>query len=44
MTLNNDKYFISWNRGLVAAVFMYQTHLVLGENYIPTTANEAATI
>jgi hypothetical protein len=41
-SLKDDKHFSSWNRGFVATAFMHHTHLVLDENYIPTTANDIA--
>jgi hypothetical protein len=41
-SLQDDKHFNSWNRGFVATAFMHHTHLVLDENYIPTTANDIA--
>jgi hypothetical protein len=40
--LKEDKHFNSWNRGFVATAFMHHTHLVLDENYVPTTANDIA--
>jgi hypothetical protein len=39
-SLKDNKHFNSWNRGFVATAFMHHTHLVLDENYIPTTAND----
>ena len=40
--LKDDKYFNSWNRGFAATARMHQTHLVLDENYSPTSEAEYA--
>jgi hypothetical protein len=41
-SLKDNKHFNSWNRGIFATAFMHHTHLVLDENYIPTTEKNTA--
>jgi hypothetical protein len=38
--LKDDKFFNTWNRGLIATACKHQTDLVLDEKYIPKTDAE----
>jgi hypothetical protein len=42
MDLKDDKHFNSWNRGFVATAHMHHTHLVLDENYKPSSPTDVA--